>query len=158
MGQSETEVLVKRAKLRAMHLLEVMDRTEEQLRTRLKRDSYPDDIIEIAMQYVKSFGYINDENYAKRYVENKKTSKSKIEIKMALLQKGVPQEGVQNAIEECYEMEDESAAIQRILEKKRFSKETATDLEKQKMYGYLLRKGFHYEVVRQVIQVSSQNA
>jgi len=158
MGSMETEELVKRAKLRAMHFLEVMDRTEEQLRTKLKRDSYPDDIIEIAMEYVKSFGYINDEKYAKRFVENKMHSKSKMEIKMALLQKGVSQEIVKDALEVCYEEDSESAAIQRILDKKHFSKDAATDLEKKKMYGYLIRKGFHYEDIRQVIQVSHQNA
>lgn len=158
MEQNEAEALLKRAKLRALHLLEIMDRTEEQLRIKLKRDAYPDDIIETAIQYVKSFGYIGDASYAKRYIENKKNSKSKLEIKMALLQKGVSQEVVQNALEECYDAQDESVAIQRILEKKRFSKETATDLDKKKMCEYLLRKGFHYEDIRQVIQVSYQNA
>lgn len=152
------EVLEKRAKLRAMHLLERMDRTETQLRTRLQQDLYPEDIIEIAMQYVRSFGYIGDKGYAKRFVESRQNSKSKLEIKMALLQKGISKEIVYEVLEEYYEDQDEHAAIQKLLEKKRFLPETATEGEKRKMYGYLLRKGFSYEDVRQVIQVSSWNA
>ena len=156
--QIKIEILAKRAKLRAMHLLNYMDRTEEQLRTKLKQDLYPEDIVEIALQYVKSFGYLDDHGYVRRYIESRQSSKSKLEIKMALLQKGVPQEMIQNALEECYEEQDEALSIQKLLEKKRFSAETATEAEKKKMYGYLLRKGFQYDDIRQVIQVSSWNA
>lgn len=152
------EILERRAKLRAMHLLERMDRTEAGLRSKLKLDLYPEDIIETAMQYVKSFGYIGDRGYAKRFVESRQESKSKLEIKMSLLRKGISKEIVSEVLEEYYENSDESRAIQKLLEKKRFSSETATEEEKRKMYGYLLRKGFPYEDIRQVIQVSSWNA
>ena len=36
--------------------------------------------------------------------------------------------------------------------------EQATGAEKAKICGYLLRKGFRYEDIRQVIQVSDWNA
>ena len=157
-NQIKNEVLVKRVKLRAMYLLNQMDRTEEQLRTKLKKDLYTDDLIAIAMAYVKSFGYIGDYNYAKRFVETKSNSKSKAEIKMLLLQKGVSKEIIEEALESYYSDTNEGVAIQRILEKKRFSAENATDLEKKKMMEYLMRKGFHYDEIRQVIQVSLWNA
>ena len=38
------EVILKRAKLRALHLLNDMDRTESQLRTKLKQGLYPEEI------------------------------------------------------------------------------------------------------------------
>ena len=146
------EILEKRAKLRAMHLLERMDRTEAELYTKLKRDLYPEDIIEIAMQYVKSFGYIGDKGYARRFVESRQGSKSKLEIKMSLLQKGISKEIVSEVLEAYYDGQDESMAIQRLLDKKRFSAETATEEEKRKIYGYLMRKGFSYEEIRRVIK------
>ena len=146
------EILGKRAKLRAMHLLERMDRTEAELYTKLKRDLYPEDIIEIAMQYVKSFGYIGDKGYARRFVESRQGSKSKLEIKMSLLQKGISKEIVSEVLEAYYDGQDESMAIQRLLDKKRFSAETATEEEKRKIYGYLMRKGFSYEEIRRVVK------
>ena len=157
-GQIKDDVLKKRAKLRAMHLLNHMDRTEQQLRDRLKRDLYSEDIIEIAIQYVKSFGYIGDRGYARRYVESKQNVKSRAEIKMALMQKGISKDIIQSVLEDCYEEQDELSTIRRILEKKRFVEDTATDVEKKKMFEYLLRKGFHYDDIRQVIQVSFGNA
>ena len=146
------EILEKRAKLRAMHLLERMDRTEAELCAKLKRDLYSEDIVEIAMQYVKSFGYIGDKGYARRFVESRQGSKSKLEIKMSLLQKGISKEIVSEVLEVYYDGQDESMAIQRLLEKKRFSAENATEEEKRKIYGYLMRKGFAYEEIRRVIK------
>lgn len=146
------EIVLKRAKLRAMHLLNDMDRTESQLRTKLKQGLYPDDIIERAIAYVKSFGYVEDENYAKRFVDSRKNVKSRREIYAALCQKGIAKETIEQAMEACYESEEEQEAIRRILEKKHFCAERATEAERAKMYGYLTRKGFRYEDIRQVIQ------
>lgn len=146
------ETVLKRAKLRAMHLLTDMDRTESQLRTKLKQGLYPDQIVEQALDYVKSFGYVEDENYAKRFVDSKKSVKSRKEIYAALCQKGIAKETIERAMEACYEEEGEQEAIRRILEKKHFFDKQATEAERTKIYGYLMRKGFRCEDIRQVIQ------
>ena len=156
--ETEKEILEKRAKLRALHLLERMDRTEAELRSKLKLDMYPEDIIEIAMKYVASFGYIGDDGYARRFVSGKQGTKSKKEIMVMLQQKGISKEAAKNALDECYEEMTEIGAIQRLVEKKHFDKDSASDKEKKKMFDYLLRRGFSYEDIRQVIQVSSWNA
>ena len=52
----QNEVLLKRAKKRAMHLLEDMDRTESALREKLKAGQYPENAISGAIEYVRSFG------------------------------------------------------------------------------------------------------
>lgn len=158
MDEIQSEVILKRAKLRAMHLLNQMDRTEEQLRLKLKQGLYTDEIIDKAIQYVKSFGYINDENYAVRYVMSRQQAKSKREIYASLCQKGMDRECIERALEICYEGTNELDTITKLLEKKRFSPEDSTVAQKKKMYDYLMRKGFRSEDIRQVIQVSSWNA
>lgn len=152
------EVVLKRAKLRALHLLNDMDRTESQLRTKLKQGLYTEDIIELTMAYVKSFGYIGDASYARRYIESRQRTKSRKEIYAELCKKGVARDEIDAAMEECYETTDETMAIKALLRKKRFEPESASDAEKQKIYGYLARKGFSYDKIRQVIQVSDWNA
>lgn len=152
------EVILKRAKLRTMHLLEDMDRTEEALREKLRQGLYPPDIVDQAVEYVKSFGYINDARYAENFVRSKQGSKSRKEIRMALMQKGISSEIAENALEICYEEEGEEAAIRRILRKKHFDPNAVDEAEKQKIYGYFGRKGFRYETVRQVIQNCNDDA
>lgn len=152
------EVIFKRIKLRSLHLLNQMDRTEEQLRTKLKQGFYTDDMIDRAIAYVKSFGYIEDIGYAKRFILSRQDSKSKKEIYAKLCQKGIGKEIIERAMEECYEEDEELTAIRKLAEKKHFDARNATDSERQKMYGYLARKGFSYDRIRQVIQISDWNA
>ena len=148
-----TEVIGKRAKLRALHLLNDMGRTEAQLRQKLERDGYTTDVVEEAVSYVKSFGYINDENYARIYIDNRKNRKSRKEIFANLLQKGIDREVVERVFEECYEGEDARKAIAQILKKKHYDPETADRKETQKILGYLSRKGFGYEDIFSVSEM-----
>ena len=147
-----SDVLLKRAKLRALHLLSDMDRTENALREKLRLGLYPQEIIDAAVEYVRSFGYLNDARYAENFVRSRQGMKSRREIRAQLLQKGVPSELIEDAFEACGEEGGEADAIRRLLEKKRFDPVCADEREIQRLYGYLARKGFSYETVRQVIQ------
>lgn len=151
-------VLLKRAKKRAMHLLEDMDRTESGLREKLRQGLYPAEIIEKAIDYVRSFGYLNDARYAENFILSRRNSKSRKEIHALLLGKGISDEEISIAFENCYGNQEEQEAVCRILEKKRVDPKTADDREMQKIYGYLARKGFRYETIRQVIQNYNENA
>lgn len=146
-------IVLKRAKLRAMHLLTDMDRTESQLRNKLLMGGYPEDITELAIEYVKSFGYINDREYARRFVENKKHTKSRKELHVLLSGKGVDSMLIEDVLEECCGGEDAKEAICAILRRKRFDPETASEGEKRKAGAFLARKGFCYEDIRRAIQL-----
>ena len=51
----QEEVLIKRAKLRAMHLLTARDYTELQLRNKLEQGEYTQEAVDIAIEYVHSW-------------------------------------------------------------------------------------------------------
>lgn len=146
------EVVLKRAKLRALHLLTDMARTEKNLKEKLKLSQYPEDITEEAMDYVRSFGYLNDEKYAENYIESRKESKSRKELYAALLQKGVSPEKIEHALEVCYEGTGETEAIRKLIAKRCADLSCATEEELHKLYGYLARKGFRYEEIRSVLE------
>lgn len=148
------KVVLKRAKARALHLLNDMGRTEAQLRTKLLQGGYPADVTESALDYVKSFGYLNDAEYARSFIEGRKNKKSRNELYAALCRKGIDREEAKVALEEYYDGEDERAAIEALLRKKKFDPDTADYMQKQKIAGYLMRKGFRYDEIRRVIEVS----
>ncbi len=150
--QIRRDVILKRAKLRAMHLLTDMARTESGLREKLKQGMYPEDIIEEAMSYVRSFGYLNDLRYAESFIESRKNHKSKKEIYAMLCRKGVPAEQIEEAFASSYPEGGELDAIRRVIEKKRVDVTHASWEELQKLCGYLSRKGFRYEDISQVIR------
>lgn len=144
-------VILKRAKARALHLLNDMGRTESQLRTKLKQGGYAEGAIEEAIRYVKSFGYLNDLEYARSFIAGRKNRKSRKELYAALCQKGIARELTEQALEEYYDGEDSKEAIRTLIRKKKFEPETADYVQRQKMAGYLMRKGFGYDEIRQVL-------
>ncbi len=145
------EVVLKRAKLRALHLLDDMARTESQLRQKLKNGEYPPDIIDQAVDYVKSYGYLNDEAYARDFIETRKNKKSRQELYGLLMQKGLDKKLVQQALDDVYGEEDAKYAIRLLMQKRHFDPETADESERQKFLSYLVRKGFSYEDVREIL-------
>ena len=114
------ESLNLQAKKRALRLLERMDRTEVQLRERLRRDEYPEDVIEEAITYVKQFHYIDDYRFACNYVRYRCQDKSKRLLALELSGKGVAKDLVEKALEEEY-VADERAKIKKWIEKKYYN-------------------------------------
>ena len=100
------EVVGKRAKKRALHLLEQMDRTEQQLRDKLLASEYPARCIDSAIEYVKSFHYLDDERYAETFTRYKKEKMSRQQIKQKLMMKGVARDLIISAIEEEYDVDE----------------------------------------------------
>ena len=152
------EVILKRAKLRAMHLLEQLDRTEENLRIKLRLGFYPEDIIDQAIGYVKSFGYIDDSSYARRFIESRKGKKSRRELYALLSARGIAVETINQALDCCYDSKGEEDAIRQLIHKKKINIADATASDMNKLYNYLFRKGFHYDIIRHVTQNYHENA
>lgn len=150
-----TQVLPKRAKLRVMNLLKARTYTEEELRRKLKLGFYSERHIEEALDYVKSYGYVNDLAYAMDFIRYRAESLSKKQIQNKLLQKGVQKEIVENALLECEKegtMIEEMKQISAYLEKKQYSPETCDYKEKQKLIAALYRRGFSINSINQVMK------
>ena len=144
------EVLIPRAKKRALHLLEKMDRTESDIRVKLKNNGYPDDAIDAAIEYVESYNYINDERYAHTYVRNYCNSRSRKRIMQDLYRKGINKELINDAIDKEYNV-DEEALIRMYMNKKGYSSDNVSVKDRDKMFRFLISKGFQYDDVQQLI-------
>ena len=140
------DTLIPRAKRRAMHLLEKMDRTYKEIETKLKQNGYPREAIDKAIEYVASYNYINDERYACSYVRSYKDCRSKNRIMQDLYHKGIDKELIDNALEEEYTT-DENELIRSYIRKRNYNSSNATDKERSKMYRFLMGKGFNYDTI-----------
>ena len=134
-------VLKKRATLRAMHILERTDKTEAQLRRKLEESEYPKEAVESAIAYVTSYGYLDDRRYAEHYIEWKKQGKGKARLKMELVQKGISREIIEEVLEST-DFGETREMIRQIILKKRKTDIPMNEKEKQRNYGFLMRKGF----------------
>ncbi|MSS63368.1 regulatory protein RecX [Velocimicrobium porci] len=144
------EIIFRRAKQKAMNLLKRMDRTEQELRTKLRQAEYPSAAVETAIEYVKSYHYIDDLRYAENYIRYKKGTKSIRMIEMELRQKGIDKESIRSALEEETISDDE--ALKKAIRKKAKNWDTMSYLEKRKVFAYLYRKGFKEEDIRKYLE------
>lgn len=146
-----SDILIKRARRRTMHLLESMDRTEMQIRRKLQEGFYSEDIIDDAVEYVKGFRYLDDSRYARNYIRSQQDRKSLRKMQTELMGKGISRELIEQAVEEEYQQEDERKLILKWVEKKHYSSEQADLKEKQKIYQFLIRKGFRSDDILHVL-------
>ena len=148
------DLLVKRARLRCLNLLKSRDYTRYQLVMKLKQGFYPLTVIENAIEYVASYGYIDDVRYAMAYVKYAKETKSKKQIENDLQKKGISKQDIENAYTQCAEKNiliDEDALIEKFLRKKNYHREDSTPEEQRKIIAFLYRKGFSLDRIYKVV-------
>lgn len=137
----EKLVEIKNAKMKALHILAKMDKTEADLKAGLNRAGFSDESVAIAIEYVKSYGYIDDQNYAIKYVQCYQDKKSRQKIKFELQQKGISREFIDLAFESCQDY-DEKDALRKAVHKKWKSEEKPDEKSLRKLFASLSRQGY----------------
>ena len=98
------------------------------------------------MNYVRSYGYLNDQRYAMNYISFRMGTRSRQKILQELAGKGIDRETALVAWEEAAEVEepDELAVLRATVETK-CQPDTALDEKAmRRLQGFLLRRGFSY--------------
>ena len=149
------EVLPKRAKLRAMNLLKSHTYSEGQLMEKLLQGYYPKDIARLSVDYVASYGYIDDLRMSEEYIRIHLKDKSRMRIKQDLMRKQVDTETIEQAFLNCSDegfVQDELAQIKKLLEKRGYDpKETDNIKTVSKHFSFLMRKGYNPDSIRKVM-------
>ncbi len=152
------DILPKRARARALHILERREHTKLQLIEKLRKNGYPEIIIEDAVSYVESYHYIDDKRYAAHYIRCRCGKRSRKKLIMELQQRGVDKTIIDIAYDEVSEElsldEEEHSLIDKLIEKKFRNTENITKKDLQKLYRYLLSKGFSYDDISQHINLT----
>ena len=141
------------ARRKAMRLLEHVDRTERGLREKMRQAGFAPPAIDYALAYVESYGYIDDERYARTYIAYRMDTKSRQKIIQELMGKGIDRETAVKAWEEetALNMPDEKEILYRVVEKK-YPPDTELDEKAmRRLYGYLIRRGFGYSDITDIL-------
>ena len=125
----------------ALRFLSKSVKTEKDIIKKLVSKGFLEEIALETVKKLKSYGYVNDQDYSNRYAETYKNRKGKKLIKLELKQKGVDERVIDETLNA---IESEFDTALKIAEKYCKNKEKDIKL-KQKCYNYLLSKGFSYE-------------
>lgn len=148
------DIVEKRGKDRALYLLKSSDKTEKQLRDKLTGGYYPPVIINNIIDFLKNYNYIDDYSYAKNYIDIYIKNNSIFLIKNKLMIKGIDKEVLDLAIDEYLEKSEYNPhdLIRKLLEQKHYKFQDADFKEKNKIISFLLRKGFKYDEIIEVLR------
>ncbi len=141
-----------KAKETALRFLSFRRRTEKEIKDKLKQKGFDENIIKRTVEKLKEYDLINDLEFATAWVKERLEYKprGKRLLEQELWKKGIKKEVIKQVLNESCQDEDKSALdlLERI--KNRY-KNLEPQVAKRRMYGFLLRKGFSYEVISQVM-------
>jgi len=127
-------------------------RTEKQVRDALSKRGFIDESIQEAIDFLYNFKYLDDENYAINFVlaslEKKPSGKKVLQYK--LQSKGISSIIANKVLDDIYPKENILDLALKVIEK-RFRKKTTISKELlEKELQYLIRKGFSYDIVKEI--------
>jgi regulatory protein len=138
---------------RAVRFLAYRPRSEAEVRSRLVRSGADPAVIEAVIGRLKAQSYLDDEEFARFWVEGRQrfNPRSAAALRQELRQKGLADATIAPAVAEL----DAVAAAYEAAQPRalRLSSLVEADpmLFRRKMSDFLLRRGFDYEVVREVV-------
>ncbi len=142
----------------AYRFLNYKPRTEKEIKKKLKENKISEKSIEKIITILKDLKYLDDNQFAKLYLEDKLSNnpKGKRVIAMKLAEKGINKDVINNVIESRYSEEKEIKKAKEILTKylKKVHAKSEVD-KKQKCYRFLLSKGFDYEIVKSACKIEN---
>lgn len=144
------EYAVPRAKKRALGILVKKDCTEKELRGKLTASLNDSQSIEEALTFVREHGYVDDENYAREYLHDKKGRKSYLQIRMELTRKGIAGQILDMVFEEAGSQQEEDIRPQVMKYIRKFPELDQAAVRKTCAHFY--RKGYSAGMIRQIIE------
>lgn len=143
-----TESESKQAFNKASDYLATRLHSKQELKLKLLKRGFCMQAIDIALNKLQQYGYINDTAFAQLYVEaNNKLSKQMLYNK--LFAKGIDKQVIDNVLQGVSNHAQLDVAIN--LTQKYLKNKSFEDC-KSKLYAYLVRKGFTYELINKAIK------
>lgn len=135
----------------AYRYLSYRPRSESELRTRLHRRGFPPEHIEEVMGKLKEQGLLDDQEFARFWVENRATfrPRSRGLTRVELRKKGVSEDAIRQAVSEIDEPE---AAHRAASSKARRLSALEYPEFRQRLGEFLRRRGFTYETINRAIK------
>jgi regulatory protein len=159
-GQILESEVKKESKDAALKFLSYRMRSEKEVRDKLKKKEFANDLIDEVIKDLKRINLIDDSNFASAFVRDKISNKpqGKILLKQELWKKGIKDETIEKVLKEYFEDEEEELNLAKNLLEKRKKRYENLDknIAKRRMMSFLLRRGFSYEIVKQALKIEEQ--
>lgn len=137
----------------ALNFLSYRQRSETEVKDKLKEKGYEEDYIQRAVSYCKEQGLVDDEAFAISFIKDKQNLNNlgQYRIKRELMLKGISDDIIDSVLIEDIEEEYERALE---IATKKYSSYKNDDRNKvyRKLGGFLQRKGYSFDIVSKILK------
>lgn len=137
-----------------LRLIKFRERSEKEIRDKLKEKNYGIGIINKVAAHFKEIKFIDDEKFAKSWIDSRIRKPLSLEvIRLELIQKGIDRDIIEKFINEKKSVFNETKALQELINA-RFNKLTEKKEYReirQKLFSYFVRRGFSASAVYETI-------
>ncbi len=130
----------------------------QELRTKLLRKKYDSDLINVTLDELRNFKYLDDTKFAEIFIEEKIRLKSwgRTKLKSELAKRGISNAIIASVLLEKFPEELEEFELAFRLGEKKYLSLINRNLEKQKLvqkiYSFLLAKGYSFDICKKVME------
>lgn len=138
------------AYMQALRFLDYRPRSRAEVRHNLEKHAIPADVINDVFKRLERSGLVNDERFAQDWVENRSEfrPRSRRALAFELHQRGLDDPSIQKALEG---LNEEILAYQAAVKQARRYEGLQPRDFSNKLGSYLARRGFSYEIIKQVV-------
>lgn len=128
--------------------------TKSEMERRLAREGFSEEAVETAIEELIDSGHIRDWKYAENWVVRRQKSnpRGKTLLKRELLDKGVDRETAEQVVTQVKTEDEVTLAFQIVQRRMKQYQRLPVQVAKRRLHGFLARRGFGSEVVRQVLE------
>lgn len=127
-------------------------RTEKEVCGKLRLNGFDEDIVKKVLDFLKKYDYVNDYNYCLAFIRQslKLNPMGYFAIRQKLKITGVEDYNIEKAWNESNV--DQLKYAEFITDKKLKGKKIADEKEMRKLQDFLLRKGYSYDIIKDIIK------
>lgn len=139
----------------SLRLISTRSYSERQIAEKLIKKGFSTEDAGKAIKKLKEYGYLNDESFAERLIENgKRKLIGRIKLSYELYKKGINKSLIDELIGKYYSEDEERAVAIKAMDKKKVSlikfKENEL-LFKKKLYDFLQSRGFSSRIIEAIL-------
>jgi len=140
------------AYIRALNYLSYRPRSINEIERNLRKYNVPEILIPDTIERLKQNNFVNDQEFAKMWVENRNTfrPRGKRALQLELRQKGIDNEEIQPILDEF--VDEESLAYQAGIKKANKLANLEWQDFRRKLGAFLARRGFPYSVISPLLR------
>ncbi len=155
MGKTKEQEL-RNAQNYALTLLDYRERSQWEIKERMRQKRYTPEIIQQVIDYLKEHNFLNDRRFSEEWINSGiKKGFARKRICYELGRKGIPEDLIQEAVGKSFSKIDETEIALRLVQKRYKTLKNKRDF--QRISGFLRRRGHSFSIINRVIEQLKDN-